>query len=124
MTRVQDAARRPSFFSAPRRPSASTLVQRVLSSPGSSLDADTRGDMEARLGHDLSRIRVHADAAAAESAGAVGARAWTVGAHVAFAEGRYEPRTREGRHLLAHELAHAVQQGQANAPAASPLAAT
>jgi hypothetical protein len=79
--------------------------------------------MERRFQHDFSRVRVHADARAAESARAVGAAAYTVGEHVAFADGRYAPRTPAGAHVLAHELAHVRQQAgdSARAASAAPL---
>jgi hypothetical protein len=66
--------------------------------------------MEPRFGHDFSKVRVHADTLAASSANAVGALAYTVGQDLVFAPGRYAPRTAEGRGLLAHELAHSLQQ--------------
>jgi len=66
--------------------------------------------MESRIGHDFSQVRVHADARAAESAGAVNALAYTVGQDIVFGPGRYAPQTSEGRRLLAHELTHVVQQ--------------
>ncbi|MDS0301099.1 DUF4157 domain-containing protein [Halogeometricum sp. S1BR25-6] len=66
--------------------------------------------MEQRFGHDFSRVRVHTDAPAERSARAVNARAYTVGNDVIFDEGRFAPRTQEGRRLIAHELAHVVQQ--------------
>lgn len=62
--------------------------------------------MQARLGRDLGHVRLHTDAAAAQSADAVAARAYTVGHHVAFAAGEYAPHTDAGRRLLVHELAH------------------
>jgi len=65
--------------------------------------------MESRLGHDFSRVRVHDDAAAASAAVSMGARAFTVGTDVAFSES-LNGASFEGRHLLAHELAHVVQQ--------------
>src|SRR5690606_27310738 len=55
---------------------------------------------------------VHTDARAAESARSVQAHAYTVGNHVVFGEGRYQPETPQGRHTLAHELTHVVQQRQ------------
>jgi hypothetical protein len=64
-----------------------------------------------RVGFDFSRVRVHADARAAESARAVRARAYTVGQDIVFAPGEYAPGTSAGRALLAHELAHTLQQG-------------
>jgi Domain of unknown function (DUF4157) len=65
--------------------------------------------MEQRFGSDFSRVRVHTDTEAAESAGRLGARAYTVGQDVVFAAGRYAPDRLDGRRLLAHELAHVVQ---------------
>jgi hypothetical protein len=66
--------------------------------------------MEPRFGHDFSRVRVHTDAKAAESARTVSALAYTVGRDVVFARERYRPATTNGRRLLAHELTHVVQQ--------------
>ncbi|MGH3796774.1 MAG: eCIS core domain-containing protein [Pseudonocardiaceae bacterium] len=92
---------------------APPVVHDVLRSPGQPLDADTRAFMEPRFGHDFSRVRVHADARATAAADAVGARAYTVGQNIAFAAGMYSPGTTHGRRLLAHELTHVVQQGNA-----------
>jgi hypothetical protein len=61
-------------------------------------------------------VRVHADATAAASARALNARAYTVGRDVVFAQGQYQPATTGGRQLIAHELAHVVQQSGAGAP--------
>jgi hypothetical protein len=66
--------------------------------------------MGTQLGHDFSQVRVHADDRAADSANAVDALAYTVGTHIAFASGQYAPNDTAGRRLLAHELAHVVQQ--------------
>jgi hypothetical protein len=88
---------------------APPIVHEVLRSPGRPLDPATRALFEPRLGRDLGGVRVHTDGAAAASASAVGALAWTVGRDVAFASGRYEPATEAGRRLLAHELAHVAQ---------------
>lgn len=96
-------------------PSGSTeappVVHEVLSSPGHSLDAQTRDFMESRFHHDFSRTRVHTDARAAESAHAVNALAYTVGRDVVFGAGQYDPHSARGRRLLAHELTHTIQQG-------------
>jgi Domain of unknown function (DUF4157) len=67
--------------------------------------------MESRFGHDFGKVRIHADTGAAASARALHAHAYTVGSDIAFAPGRYSPHTAPGRRLLAHELAHVVQQG-------------
>src|SRR5689334_5899649 len=98
---------------APREQAGRSLplpVRRELSRRGQRLDAPTLAVMEARFGQDLSRVRVHSDPAAGASARQVGARAYTVGEQVVFAPGRYAPYTPDGRLLLAHELAHVLQQ--------------
>lgn len=87
------------------------VVQQVLASPGHAPGDDTRRLMESRFGHDFGKMRVHTDTLASDSARAVGARAYTVGNHVVFGAGQYQPGTRSGLHLLAHEMAHVVQQG-------------
>jgi hypothetical protein len=69
--------------------------------------------MEPRFGHDFSRVRVHTDARAAHSAMAVSALAYTSGRDIVFAKGQYAPGTEAGKRLLAHELAHVVQQASA-----------
>ncbi len=86
------------------------IVHDVLGSPGQPLDSETRAFFEPRFGHDFSRVRLHTDTRAAESARAVNASAYTVGRHVAFGAGQHVPGTRSGVELLAHELAHVVQQ--------------
>lgn len=89
---------------------APPIVHDVLRSPGKPLDGATRSFMEPRFGRDLGDVRIHTGAQAATSARAVHARAYTVGRDVVFAAGRYQPETEGGRWLLAHELAHVVQQ--------------
>jgi hypothetical protein len=89
-----------------------SIVGQVLNSEGRPLDQITRGYMESRFRHDFSHVRVHDDERAADSARSVNAKAYTVGNHLVFAEGRYAPRSQEGKHLLAHELAHVVQQSR------------
>lgn len=86
------------------------IVHDVLRSQGQPLESSTRGFMEQRFGHDFSRVRVHDDSRAAASARAVNARAYSVGSQIVFGEGRYAPGMSGGRQLLAHELAHVVQQ--------------
>ncbi|MBD0371724.1 MAG: DUF4157 domain-containing protein, partial [Pyrinomonadaceae bacterium] len=86
-----------------------SIVHEVLRSQGRPLDSETRAFMESRFDHDFSQVRVHTDAKAAESARAVNARAYTVGTNVVFGAGQYN---RGGRRLLAHELAHVVQQSE------------
>src|SRR5437868_7652253 len=71
-------------------------VHEVLSAPGRPLDVATRSFMESRIGHDFSRVKVHTDMRAAESAQAVGALAYTVGRDVVFGAGQYAPGTTAG----------------------------
>jgi hypothetical protein len=77
---------------------------------GAPLPASERAYFEPRFGYDFSRVNVHTGARASESARSLGAHAYTLGQDVVFAEGRYAPGTGEGRRLLAHELAHSIQQ--------------
>jgi hypothetical protein len=84
-----------------------STVGDVLRSPGERLDPAVRAEMEARLGHDFGRVRVHRDDRAAESAAAINARAYAVGPHIVFGTDEYRPARSEGRRLLAHELVHA-----------------
>jgi hypothetical protein len=102
---LHHAAVPPSSYSVP------PIVQDVLRSPGQPLDPATRAFMEPRFGHDFSRVRVHMDAKASESARAVNALAYTVGRDVVFGAGEYAPMTDAGMKLIAHELTHTVQQG-------------
>ncbi|MFT3889760.1 MAG: DUF4157 domain-containing protein [Arachnia sp.] len=85
-------------------------VHDVISSGGRALEPDVREDMEARLGHDFSDVRIHDDAAAAESATAVNAHAYTVGSNVVFQRDAYDPSSAAGKTTLAHELTHVIQQ--------------
>lgn len=87
-----------------------SIVDEVLSSSGQPLDSETRASMEPRFGHDFSKVQVHTDKRAVESAQAVNALAYTVGQDVVFAERQYAPESSEGQQLLAHELTHVVQQ--------------
>lgn len=88
------------------------LVLDVLHKSGQPLDVDTRAFMESRFGHDFSQVRIHTDAASAQSAEVLNARAYTVGRNVVFAADAYRPHSREGRVLIAHELTHVIQQGR------------
>lgn len=97
--------------SGPASPQVPSLVDSVVGSPGRPLDPDTRSTMESRFGHNLEGVRVHTDSRAAESARAVSAHAYTVGQNIVFDQGKYDPVSPSGRHLLAHEVAHTIQQG-------------
>ena len=89
---------------------APPIVHDVIGSPGQPLDPATRATLEPRFGDDFSRVRIHDDAKSSDSAKAVSALAYTVGSHIVFDRGQYAPASQSGRRLLAHELAHVVQQ--------------
>ena len=91
---------------------APASVEKVLAGSGRPLDSDLQQDMEQRFEHDFSGVRVHSDAQAEQSALEVNANAYTVGQNIVFGAGRFSPGTHEGRRLLAHELAHTVQQSE------------
>jgi hypothetical protein len=99
-------------------------VHQVLHSSGQPLDPATRAFMEPRFGEDFSKVRIHTDARAAESAKAVQAQAYAVGRNMVFAPGMYAPGTVEGKRLLAHELVHTIQQQNAPGSAPTPLRVT
>lgn len=90
---------------------------------GTGLPYSQKSLFQSSLGADLSNVRVHTGPAAAKQADAVGARAFARGSDIMFAEGEYQPGTPEGDQLLAHEVAHTVQQRDA-APADGPLPTT
>lgn len=83
---------------------------------GVPLPAEVRADLEPRFGQNFSRVRIHTDERAANAARGLSARAFTIGNDLAFGRGQFQPATAAGRRLLAHELAHVVQQ---SSPAAS-----
>jgi uncharacterized protein DUF4157 len=96
-------------------------VGQTLAGSGSPLETGIRQEMEERFGNDFSKVRVHSDAEAGQSARDVSAKAYTVGQNIVFGEGRFAPTTHEGKRLLAHELTHVVQQRDAT-PGGSQLA--
>jgi hypothetical protein len=85
-------------------------VRSVLSRSGEALEPAVAADMSARLGADLSGVRIHRDAMASASARAVNANAYTVGSDIVFQAGQYDPASPAGQRTLAHELTHVVQQ--------------
>ncbi|HEX6828059.1 MAG TPA: DUF4157 domain-containing protein, partial [Burkholderiales bacterium] len=99
-----DAAMRPT-------PPAALPDTGLPGTAGEPLASEVRTQLESGLGHDLSRVRIHRDGRAAESAAVLHAHAYTVGPHVVFGAGRFAPGTGAGRRLLAHELTHTIQQG-------------
>jgi hypothetical protein len=89
---------------------APPIIHEVLHSPGQPLDHEVRNYFEPRFGHDFSKVRVHSDEKAVRSARDVNALAYTVGNNVVFGSSQISSRTGSWRQLLAHELAHVVQQ--------------
>ena len=95
-------------------------IQTQLSS-GSPLEGGVRTRMEGAFGYSFSRVRVHTDPQAGRLSSELNARAFTIGGDVAFASGEYRPGTLIGDALIAHELAHVIQQGSGT-PSAGPMA--
>jgi hypothetical protein len=92
------------------RGAAPASVHAALAAPGRPLDAGTRASFEPLLGRSLAGLRVHDDGLAAASAAAVGAHAYAAGRHVVLGAGPHRAGTQAGQWLLAHEVAHALQQ--------------
>ncbi len=88
------------------------VVHEVVQSPGQPLDAETRAFFEPCFGHDFTKVRVHTDARAAESAQAVNAQAFAYGKHMVFNEDKYRPASVAGKRLIEHELAHIIEQSE------------
>ncbi len=127
--RAVDMLHPPSRGSAPlvaRRRTAGTAaapgtavpqsVAEVLASPGRPLDPGTQERMARTTGDDLSAVRIHDDGLAVRASADVHTAAWTVGNHIAFADGAFRPATPAGDRLLAHELAHVTQQRRTGLP--------
>jgi len=97
----------------------------LLRHGGTPLDASSRSFFEPRFGQDFSQVRLYTDASAAQMADALSAKAFTLGNDISFAAGQYSANTSTGKNLLAHELAHVLQQrglngGTAQTRTASP----
>ena len=82
--------------------------------PGHSLDSRTKGKLQSAFAADFSDVRVHTDATAQQLSDGLNAHAFTIGTDIAFGPGEYQPGTVVGDALIAHELAHVVQQGGGN----------
>lgn len=97
----------------PTSETAPPIVSDVLRSAGQPIDPSTRHFMESQFARDFGHVRLHTSAKAARSARAIGARAYTVGPDIVFGRGEHDPATVGGQRLLAHELAHVIQQSTA-----------
>jgi outer membrane protein OmpA-like peptidoglycan-associated protein len=101
---------------------APPIVNDVLRSQGRPLDPEVRSQMEPRFGHDFGHVRVHTGDHAAQSTESINARAFATGSHIVFGRGQFAPGTEAGETLLAHELAHTIQQRNSRAaPGALPI---
>lgn len=92
---------------------ASQSVEQVLAAPGMAMEEEHRNFMEERFQYDFSKVKIHDDSTAHQSASDINAYAYTNQHHIVFGEGQYRPATDAGKKLLAHELTHVVQQGAA-----------
>jgi Domain of unknown function (DUF4157) len=91
-----------------------TVTQRINATrgSGSSMDMPTQSFMESRFGTDFSNVKIHTGDYAVQMSRELNAQAFTVGSDIYFNSGKYNPLSESGKHLLAHELTHTVQQGQ------------
>jgi hypothetical protein len=112
--------RKPTDAAEPLHPSHQRSIlkgsraQDALNAPGQPVHESVRPLMESRIGFDFSKVRVHTDPKAAESARSLNAEAYTSGSNIVFSQGRYDPLSTSGQSLLAHELTHVAQQGGRN----------
>jgi Domain of unknown function (DUF4157) len=109
---AQRIARSADVATAPRSFGPSPVPEIIGPGGGRPLEPAVRADMEARLGHDFSRVRIHDDVRADRSAATINAHAYTVGSDVVFRRGGYRPGSPDGKLTLAHELTHVIQQSQ------------
>jgi hypothetical protein len=116
LTAVHDApVQRAVTAAGPPAPPAPASVPAPVSVPtsgGSPLPPDVRQFMEHRFGASFEAVRIHSDEAAAQQSAAIDAHAFTVGKHIFFRRDQFRPDSAAGRELIAHELAHTIQQGQ------------
>jgi hypothetical protein len=122
-TKVAKASASPAQSSRSSRhepaEAAPDVIQQIqCAGSGVQLPQATRDQMEPRFGADFGAVRVHSDSRANALAQALDARAFTVGSEIFFAKGEFAPESDQGKHLIAHELTHVVQQGHAAGPAA------
>lgn len=110
LQRVAGNASVSAFLDGDAESEPSPVKDVIRSGGGFPLDPGIRKAMESGLGHDFGDVRIHTDPAASDSAKAVNAQAYTVGNQIVFGQGKYAPDTHEGKHMLAHELTHVVQQ--------------
>jgi hypothetical protein len=98
------------------------VVNAAMQRRGSAIDAGIRSRLESSFHCDLSQVRVHSDEPAAHAAAAINARAFTFGQNIWFGRNEFAPHSSKGFHLLAHEVAHTIQQGSETAAVQTSLA--
>ena len=96
-------------------------LEYLQGSQGQELESSTQALSESRFSHNFANVRVHADSQAASVASGVAARAFTVGPDIVFIASEYQPHSRDGQALIAHELAHTVQQSHVDTKAIKKL---
>ncbi|MHA7059790.1 eCIS core domain-containing protein [Aquimarina sp. M1] len=79
-------------------------------SGGNKLSGNTKNEMESGFGADFSQVNIHTDSKAVQMSQELGAQAFTHGNDIYFNKGKYNPSSKDGKHLLAHELTHTIQQ--------------
>lgn len=124
MTKPLPASTPPPVIFAQRKATLPGQGETMVTAPrdaGETLAPPVRKDMERGFGNDFSTVRIHDDAAAHDSARAINARAYTAGNNIVFGEGAYRPESKGGRALLAHELAHTLQQNGVQMKSNEPL---
>jgi hypothetical protein len=122
---VEDTGRRMPPLKPAAAPDADTaaapqIVHQALQTPGQPLDPSTRARMDRSFDYNFGAVRLHSDSLAARAAQSLNAAAFTVGEDIVFAPGRLAPETETGQWLIAHELAHVVQQSRGSSSTVSP----
>lgn len=112
MLQQSDAVLQKKSASARHTAEAISPRGRVVSGQGELLPTSVRTYFESRMGYDFRHVRIHRDKRATTLAEQLQARAFTLGRDIVFGESQYQPATRQGKRLLAHELVHVMQQGQ------------
>ena len=82
----------------------------TLQTGGQAIANDIRRPYEAHFGRDFRQVRIHTGKMAEQASNSINAKAYTLGHHIVFADNQYQPQQEQGQHLIAHELAHVVQQ--------------
>ncbi len=114
---IQEKRQFPIQTKGGRNRTASTELQKQLNATkgqGDPLDKDTKSNMESAFGADFGGVRIHTGSDAAGMNQELGAKAFTHGSDVYFGEGNFQPGSKDGQNLLAHELTHTIQQGAAD----------